>query len=258
MSRSPRFITLDRALSGWRDWQLSMTQKPRVLGKVAGGLTNRNYRLQAAGRDQHLLLRLNHPDPKRLGIDRAREHRIVDEVARHGIGRPMLYRDPNDRFAVFPWVEARPWTVDDRVDPQQRARLWPLLDALAELDLPLPRRRYGAYLDHYWQQVERRGRADVASTEAWRAFRTRLQAFDESDWTACLTHHDLVPANILDSGHRLILIDWEYAAIGHPDIDRWSIDPNRVREPFIAELMGWINDLWARLIRDDSRDRARS
>jgi aminoglycoside phosphotransferase (APT) family kinase protein len=66
-------------------------------------------------------------------------------------------------------------------------------------------------------------------------------------------HHDLVPANVLDTGDRLVLIDWEYAAPGHPDIDRWSVDPWRVTEPFVAEMMDWINGLWERLVRLDEQ-----
>jgi len=58
-----------------------------------------------------------------------------------------------------------------------------------------------------------------------------------------------VPANVLDRGDELILIDWEYAAMGHPGIDRWSVDPSAIDEPFIAELMAWINRLWERLLR---------
>ncbi|MDZ7790835.1 MAG: hypothetical protein U5L08_10165 [Xanthomonadales bacterium] len=52
---------------------------------------------------------------------------------------------------------------------------------------------------------------------------------------------------------RLYLIDWEYAAPRHPDIDFWTIDPDAVSEPFVAELMEWINDLWERLRVSDSR-----
>lgn len=48
-------------------------------------------------------------------------------------------------------------------------------------------------------------------------------------------------------GSRLYLIDWEYAALGHPDIDLWGISPALVHEPFIHELARWTNDLWERV-----------
>jgi len=247
MTSPTSFHALDRVLDSWPDWGLGLCDVPRVIAKVPGGLTNRNYRLRAPGQDHDLLLRLNHPDPARLGIDRGTEHMILDEVARRGIGRPVAYRDPSDRFVVFPWVQARPWNRGDLADPAQRALLWPLLESLAGVSLPIARRSYHAYLDHYWRGLERHGRVDAALEKSWLEFEPRLCDFDHSGWTACLTHHDLVPANILDTGERLVLIDWEYAAFGHPDIDRWTIDPDAVADPFIAEMMGWINALWARL-----------
>ena len=239
----------ESALATWPDWGLDLLQPPRLVGPVPGGLTNRNYRLAAPGYGQDLLLRLNHPDPDRLGIDRSAERVILAEAAEHGIGRPALYWDPSERFTVFGWLEARPWTQADFDDAGQRKRLWPLLERLADLPPDLPRRRYHPYLAHYWRQIEQAGLADHPLRQTWQEFETRLRAFDAAGWPARLVHHDLVPANVLDTGDHLVLIDWEYAAIGHPEIDRWSLDPESCREPFIAEMMGWINALWERLVR---------
>lgn len=90
---------------------------------------------------------------------------------------------------------------------------------------------------------------------AWQDFEPRLRAFDASDRPARWVHHDLVPANVLDSGERLVLIDWEYAPVGHPEIDPWSVDPESCSKPFIAEMMSWINALWERLLALDRLDR---
>ena len=235
-------------LDGWRGWGLSLTGRPRVVARVPGGRTNRNFRLEAPGLEYDLLLRLNHPDPVRLGIDRELEHEILRLTASEGIGRPLCYWDPAQRFVLFPWLEARTWTPADLSRPEQRARLWPLVEQLGRITLSRPRRRYHAYLCHYWQQLERAAGVDAALEAAWREFEPRLCAFDAAPWTARLVHHDLIPENILDTGWRLYLIDWEYAAPGHPDIDVWSVDPGAVNEPFVAEMMAWINDLWERLI----------
>ncbi len=240
---------LTAALDAWRQWDLGLTGRPEVVAAVAGGRTNRSFRLAAPGLDGHLLLRLNHPDPASLGIDRALEREILGKTAAVGISRPFLHWDPDDRFVVFAWLAARTWTDADLASPIQRARLWPLLEHLGEIELDRPRRHYQAYLNHYWRQLERFGAIEPELDKRWRQFQPRLAAFDRASWPARLVHHDLVPANILDCKDRLYLIDWEYAAPGHPDIDAWSIDPGSVREPFIPEMMGWINDLWERLTR---------
>ena len=239
---------LERILETWQDWDLALGGPPQLVGPVPGGLTNRNYRLYAPGHPQDLLLRIHHPASERLGIDRAAERMILAEVARHGIGRPALYWDPANRFTVFPWLEGRSWTPADFADASQRQRLWPLMARMAELRLDLPRRRYHAYLCRYWQQLARANAVTPDLHRAWQDFEPRLQAFDRADWRAGLVHHDLVPANVLDSGRRLVLIDWEYAAIGHPGIDAWSVAPENCRDAFVPELMGWINALWERLL----------
>lgn len=242
------FVDLTSVLDSWRDWSLDLIAGPQVLKPVAGGRTNRNYRLTAPGLSYDLLLRLNHPDPEQLGIDRDRERRILELTARAGIGRELIHWDPDRRFALFPYLEARTWTSADWANPKQRQRLWPLVERLGLIELNWPRRRYHGYVHHYWCQLEQSGLTDPRLRQAWRDFEPRLKDFDQADWPVRLTHHDLIPANILDTGDSLCIIDWEYAAAGHPAIDIWSLNPEAVTEPFIPELMAWINGLWERLM----------
>jgi thiamine kinase-like enzyme len=240
---------LTTVIESWPEWDLPLTGRPKILDAIEGGRTNRNFRLAAPGLDHDLLLRVNHPDPVRLGINRALEREIIHLTAAAGISRSCLYWDPGNRFVLFAWLDARPWTPADLASSVQRSRLWPLIERLGEIKLDRARRNYHAYLHHYWTQLERTGATDGELDSRWRHFEPHLKAFDRSPWPARLVHHDLIPANILDTGQRLYLIDWEYAAPGHPDIDAWSIEPDLIHEPFVAELMGWINDLWERLIR---------
>jgi len=237
---------LERALAEWSAWPLPLTAPPTVDAELDSGQTNRNYRLSAPGVGDDLLLRLHRPDAERLGIDRERERAVTRLTAEAGIGRPVVHWASG--YSVFPFIEARPWSESDLADPAQRERLWPLIDGLATLDTGSPRRRYSDYLQRYWQQLIDLDRIDPTLQREWTAFQTDLQVFDDADWPAGLVHHDLIPANVLDTGDRLVLIDWEYAAMGHPGIDRWTVAPNSIDEPFIDDLMGWINRLWARLL----------
>ncbi|WP_181918912.1 phosphotransferase [Wenzhouxiangella sediminis] len=232
----------------WRDWGLPLVSRPRLIERIEVGKTNRNYRLQAPGLDEDLLLRINHPDPARLGIDRERERRIIDLTAQARLSRPYRHWDPAQRFVVFPYLEGRTWTHADFEDSKQTARLRQTLNRLHEIESPGTRRSYHAYLLDYWQRLEQAGRTDPALERAWRDFEPRLRAFDRGNWPARLVHHDLIPDNILETTDGLCLIDWEYAAPGHPDIDVWTVDPAAVSEPFVAEMMDWINGLWERLI----------
>ena len=239
---------IESLLDRWREWDLGLTGRPRLAARVDGGRTNRNFRLEAPGLEEDLLLRVNHPDPQRLGIDREREEAILAVTAQAGISRPVRYWDPDQRFVIFPYLTGRAWTEKDLEDDAQRARVWPLLERLHAIETAWPRRRYHEYVLGYWRTLERAGRVDPTLRSAWEAFEPRLRAFDTASWSARLVHHDLIPDNILETDDRIVLIDWEYAAPGHPDIDLWTIEPAAVGEPFVAELMAWINDLWERLI----------
>lgn len=239
---------LEELLDSWREWMLPLRARPSVLGRIRSGRTNCNYRLRAPGLSENLLLRVNHPNPVRLGIDREQERQILSLTADAAIGRPFLHWDPGQRFVIFPWLPGRVWTPADLASPDQRARLWPLLERCHRIVPDGPRRSYHGYLCHYWGQLAQAGEVDGALQRAWREFEPRLRTFDQAAWPARLVHHDLIPDNIIDTGDRLYLIDWEYAAPGHPDIDLWSVDRCAVREPFVAEIVGWINGLWERLI----------
>lgn len=239
---------LEHLIDSWRDWDLGLTDRPRLIEPIKSGRTNENYRLGAPGLKGDLLLRINHPEPARLGIDRELERKILAWTADAGIGRSVWYWDPEQRFVIFPFLPGRTWTKDDLDNPEQLDRLWPMIERLHQMTPDWPRRRYHAYLCHYWRQLEQAGAVDTGLRKEWQEFEPRLKAFDASPWSARLVHHDLVPDNILETDNGLYLIDWEYAAPGHSEIDIWTVDPAAVTEPFVAEMMGWINSLWERLM----------
>jgi thiamine kinase-like enzyme len=241
------------ALKDWQKWSLPLTARPEVLSPLAGGLTNRSYRLAAPGLNGDLLLRINHPKPSILGIQRSREREITRKTAELGIGRPFLYWDPNEQYVVFPWLDARTWTDADFACPAQKRRLLEVIEQLKLIELPYPRRSYLSYVEQYWQQLQSAGLADSALSHRWQSIKARLSAFDRGQWATRLAHHDLIPSNVLETAEQIHVIDWEYAALGHPEIDLWSVEPAHISEPFIAELMHWINTLWALLAQAQSQ-----
>lgn len=239
---------LEAALDTWRSWNLSLTGRPRVMAPVPGGRTNVSYQLEAPGLPYELLLRLNNPRGGTLGIQRNQEKRILETVAAAGLTRGALYWSADYRFTVFRHIDARTWSAKDLQNPHQRHRLLDMLARVHQLRPETPTRRYQDYLNHYWQQLKAAGVIDPELAGEWEAFWPRLVAFDRSGWEPVLTHHDLIPENILETDGRLYLIDWEYAAVGHPDIDRWCLDPALVHDAFVPELAQWTNDLWEKVV----------
>jgi thiamine kinase-like enzyme len=41
-----------------------------------------------------------------------------------------------------------------------------------------------------------------------------------------LCHNDMLPANVLDDGQRVWIVDWEYAGMGHPLFDLAGFSAN--------------------------------
>jgi len=239
--------SVDRALAAWKDWPLALSAAPSIKARSRAGRTNQSYRLDAPGLEGDLWLRLHRPGADQLGIDRDREREITLRTAEVGIGRPFWHWTVH--YSIFPYLEARPWTPADFADADQRARLYPLIERLAGLALEEPRRCYSDYLLHYWRQLVSRSAIGPLLRREWDAFWPDLRAFDQADWPPVLVHHDLIPANVLDTGERLVVIDWEYASMGHADIDRWSLDPESVEDPFVGEIVDWLDRLWEHLTR---------
>ena len=42
---------------------------------------------------------------------------------------------------------------------------------------------------------------------------------DSKVWSPVINHQDIVPGNLIEKDNQIFLIDWEYSAFGHPDID---------------------------------------
>ena len=248
MHKECKTTRLEQALYRWQDWPLPLTDPPKIKGAPLAGRTNQNLRLAAPELEHDLVLRLHHPESASLGIDRELEKIAIQAAAETGITRPALHWDDELDYSVFRYIAARTWTSGDFIHPDQRRRLWPVLDRLAQIKLPIPKRSYTDYLNHYWVVLESHNAVDANLRNRWAKFQDKVAEFDAADWPVGLVHHDLIPANVLDTGQQLILIDWEYAAMSHPDIDRWSLDPASAKEPFISHLMDWINRLWERIV----------
>lgn len=243
----PDTCRLSDILASWHDWPLPLSAPPKVLGAIEGGRTNRNIKLQVKHQDPPIILRLHNLHSQQLGIDRQQEADIIQTVSRAGITPEPLYRDPLQRFVLLPYIEGRTWSQTDFQQQHQRLRLLELLAQVRRLTPAIPRRSYRQYLNNYWQQLIAAQAIDDDLSRRWQKFYPPLEHFDRQPWSASLTHHDVIPENIIDTGDRLYLIDWEYAALGHSDIDLWCIDPQLAQTPFIAELMHWTNDLWQRV-----------
>ncbi|MGL5949423.1 MAG: phosphotransferase [Aeromonas sp.] len=181
------------------------------------GLTNQSFQLCLPS-NTRLFLRVGHPDPSRLGIDRATEAQLLRAAHIAGVSPPVLFQAHAPDLLVLPWLDEPSWATEP---PPLSAQIPLLANTLATLHqaVPLPSKQLciQAQCAHYLAALPpltgelRRVQQAMA--------RRRLPT---QPWRPC--HHDLNPANLL--GTRPWLIDWEYGAAGQVGFELASLAHN--------------------------------
>lgn len=183
------------------------------LEALTSGLTNCNYRLRLpSGRSY--FLRLGHPDPTRLGIDRATEWQLYRGAMGQGLALPCHHSDPASGLMLLDWCDEPNWAEAPPPPPEQPGLLAEVLVRLHRLPVPAVVMAVRAHAAGY--------RGHLARIPEWLPALERglLASREPADcWLPC--HHDLNPANLL--GSRPWVIDWEYGAAGHPGFEVASI-----------------------------------
>ena len=205
-----------------------------VLTALSGGITNRNFRVDADGGldaadhgGETFVIRLAGNDTHLLGISREVEHAATVAAAGVGVGpevtafiRPEGYLVT--RFIVGTGISDaavhEPATIRRVADSIRRIHDGP---AIPGIFVPY---RIG---EAYRALALSRG---VPMPDAYEPARQRVlrieQAFlrDPVEMRPC--HNDLLNANFIDDGKRIRIVDWEYAGMGDPFFDLGNFSVN--------------------------------
>lgn len=201
---------------------------------LAGGSLNRAWRLRDARQD--LVLRLADPRTAQLGADPAAEQAMLSLAARAGLAPPLVIARPEQGLLVTRRAAGRVLTPADFRDPAQLARIGAWIAALQLQPPPaLPRIDFAARAAGYLATLQAQARSasldGLARGLAGR--RARLPAVP-----AVCCHHDLHHRNLVDTGERLVAVDWEYAGPGDPAADLAScIGYHGLGPPEVAALL---------------------
>jgi thiamine kinase-like enzyme len=205
--------------------RVSMTLGDVEAGPVPldGGITNRNYRVRFGGRES--VLRLPGKDTSLLGISSEAERLASEQAARLGIAPAVLAAEEDCLVTEF--LEGGPMQRERlRAAPASAAAA---LRSFHDSGLELPVRFWvPELLDLYARIVAERGGQLPESYGPARALVARIaQALPLSDPVPC--HDDLLPGNILArvaEPDRAVLVDWEYAGMGHRLFDLGNLAVN--------------------------------
>jgi thiamine kinase-like enzyme len=193
--------------------------EPTPLG---GGITNRNFRVRLGA--EEYMLRLPGANTALLGIDRESERLANAAAARLGIAAPVA--DVLDGCLVTRFLAvSAPAAGEVATRAGEIARA---LRRFHDSQLALPSTFWVPdLLDVYAAELERRGVSPPEDyTHAAAAAARIASALALEDPRPC--HNDLLPGNILflASGGPVMLVDWEYAGMGHRYFDLGNLSVN--------------------------------
>lgn len=204
--------------------------KPWTVVPLAGGITNQNYLLRVDEKwdiaAEAFVLRIAGAGTDRLGIDREQEHACAVAAAECGAGCQVIAFLPEHQALVVRYAEGKALVVRELDEPDVLARTVATLRRFHEGPAIPGRFRVALTVAQYLKIASDGGvRVPLAMLRlAARLLPAELKPQGQEQLRPC--HNDLLPANLIDDGGRVMLIDWEYAAMGDPWFDLGNLAEN--------------------------------
>ncbi len=190
-----------------------------------GGITNRNFRLTAGGRD--VVVRLPGKDTSLLGIDREAERAATAAAAAAGVGPAVVAFRASPPCLVTAFIPGLPMTAEGLREPSTLAGVAAALRAF-HAGAPLPSRFDALEIveGYHATAVARGARIPAAYGEVIGGARAIHAALAGPEHAPVPCHNDLLTANFIDDGARVRIVDWEYAGMGDRFFDLGNLSVN--------------------------------
>jgi thiamine kinase-like enzyme len=203
-----------------------------TLRPLSGGITNRNFLVEPAGRTDRYVIRLAGNDTHLLGISREVEHAATVAAAGVGVGPEVTAFIRPEGYLVTRFIEGSPVSDEAVHTPETIARVAASLrrihdgPAIPGLFVPL------RIVEAYRALAMARGVPIPAEYELAAGFARRIEgAFLSNPIELRPCHNDLLNANFIDDGERIRIVDWEYAGMGDPFFDLGNFSINHELTP---------------------------
>jgi thiamine kinase-like enzyme len=201
----PARLTLEQALGQWRQWRTTAATQPVPVSVLEGGRSNISVLVESG--TERWVVRIDGKNPAMIGISRSAEWSALQRATRDNLCPQPVYTNPDLGVLVCTYCPA-----DSSVSaaPAEIERIAELLRDIHKLPGvrfrldPLDRAR------RYLNLVG--GELSIEFVEA-------CERLLLGGYSPVLCHNDLLRANRLHSGGRLLALDWEYVAMGDPLFD---------------------------------------
>lgn len=190
---------------------------------LGGGITNHNLKVSRA--DGTFVLRIAGKDTELLGIDRSVELEATRAAAAVGVGPDVVDFVEPEGWLVTRFVEGEIPRLERMREPATLRRVAVTLRAIHSG--PPVRGRFNAFriVEDYRTTAFERGAEMPAAYVTARQIARRIEHLRRAaPERPC--HNDLLNANFIDDGHRLRIVDWEYAGMGDVFFDLANFSVN--------------------------------
>ena len=214
---------------------------------LTGGITNKNYLVR--DRRERFVVRIGDDIPVHQ-VMRFNELAASRAAAAVGLSPPVIHSEPG--ALVFGFIEGKTLAAEDVRPRPMLARILPLI---RRCHREMPQHLRGPALIFWVFHIVR----DYAATlregksrwipelprllRAAAALEAAIGAID-----IVYGHNDLLPANFIDDGTRLWLIDWDYAGFNSPLFDLGNLCSNNEVAP---EDEAWLLEAYFERPLDD-------
>jgi len=203
---------------------LELGRGPLVIEQIRGGISNHNFAVRVGVHAYFARLCQERP---LLGIDRRNELVCHQAASARGVAPEVIHHQ--EGLLVTRLVEGRTLAPAGVREPAVMARMAGLLhhlhagwdDLTGEILYFCPFQTIRTYA-----RTAERLKADLPHDVGALLEDTRELARRIAPFRPVLCHNDLMPANLIDDGQRLWLVDWEYGGIGHPLFDLANASAN--------------------------------
>ena len=211
-------------------------RQPVNVEPLSGGMTNLNFKVQEG--DRYYVVRLGDDVPEHL-VWRENEGVSSQAAADCGFSPRVVYREPG--ILVIDFIEGKVFTEEDVRHPENQGRL---VDLLHRFHSEMPQRFNGypvlfwvfQVLRHYKNMLERGDSPYLSQIPSLMEISSHLESV-VGPVDLVFGHNDLLPANFIDDGERIWLIDFDYAGFNSPLFDLANLASNSEYGPTEEKLM---------------------
>lgn len=202
-------LSLEDALARVPQW----AKKELKTSFLAGGITNKNYRVDVDG--ESYVLRLAGAKTELLGINRNAEYAAHRAAASIGVAPEILHFIEPEGYIVARFIQGRPIPPDEMRRPEALSRVAEVIRRVHALpSIPATFSPFRV-VEEYERVAREHDVKTFPDNYPWlRERMTEVEAaFLKEPFTRGLCHNDFLNENFLDDG-AIRILDWEYAGMG--------------------------------------------